>query len=140
MGLASSIGLGVALNKPDTRVVVIDGDGSLLLNLGSIVSVGHHSPDNMTHIVLDNGAYASCSREPTLSGTAQFDRMATLVGYEHVHSAKTREELAAAVAREPEDGPQLIHARIETGGQRHPARLLDLPYFKRAFTEYLASI
>ena len=57
MGLASSIGLGLALAKPNRHVVVIDGDGSLLMNMGSMATVFGQNPDNLTWIVIDNGAY-----------------------------------------------------------------------------------
>lgn len=64
MGLVSSIGLGLATAQPEKKVVVIDGDASLLMNLGSIVTIGNKQPINLLHIVLDNGVYASCSEEP----------------------------------------------------------------------------
>jgi len=57
MGLASSHGLGLALARPDRRVVVLDGDGSLLMNLGSLVTIANAAPANLYHFVSQNGSY-----------------------------------------------------------------------------------
>src|SRR5262245_50180506 len=57
MGLASSHGLGLALGRPDKRIVVLDGDGSLLMNLGSLVTMGAVAPKNLVHFVCNNGCY-----------------------------------------------------------------------------------
>ena len=65
MGLASSIGLGLALSKPDEDIVVIDGDGSLLMNMGSLVTIFATNPSNLTWIVIDNGAYGSTGNQDT---------------------------------------------------------------------------
>jgi len=65
MGLASSIGLGLALAKPDVRVIVLDGDGSLLMNLGSLATIGLLQPRNLAVIVMDNEEYATTGGQPT---------------------------------------------------------------------------
>src|SRR6478752_7476365 len=61
MGLASSMGLGIALAKPDRRVVVLDGDGSVLMNLGGLTTLARYRPRNLTHIVFDNESLLSVS-------------------------------------------------------------------------------
>src|ERR1051325_10949687 len=65
MGLASSLGLGLALAQPDLRVFVLDGDGSLLMNLGTLATIGLLQPPNLTLIVMDNEAYATTGGQPT---------------------------------------------------------------------------
>ena len=65
MGLASSIGLGIALARPDTHVIVLDGDGSLLMNLGSLATIGMLQPPNLTVVVMDNEAYATTGGQAT---------------------------------------------------------------------------
>src|SRR3954465_14265269 len=65
MGIASSIGLGLALARPDLRVIVLDGDGSLLMNLGSLATIGLVRPANLVLIVMDNEAYATTGGQPT---------------------------------------------------------------------------
>ncbi len=59
MGLASSIGLGLSLARPDRKVIVLDGDGALLMSLGSLASAAHQAPDNLLHLVFNNGTYDS---------------------------------------------------------------------------------
>jgi thiamine pyrophosphate-dependent acetolactate synthase large subunit-like protein len=59
MGLASSIGFGLAHNLPNRKIVVIDGDGNILMNLGSLATIGHFAPKNLVHFVLDNEMHAS---------------------------------------------------------------------------------
>jgi sulfopyruvate decarboxylase subunit beta len=65
MGLASSMGLGLALALPGQQVIVLDGDGSLLMNLGSLSTMAHYRPDNLLHIVFDNGSLLSTGGSPT---------------------------------------------------------------------------
>src|SRR6476469_2979945 len=70
MGMASSIGLGLALAKPDARVFVVDGDGALLMNLGSLATIGLLQPPNLVVVVMDNGAFATTGGQssPTAHG------------------------------------------------------------------------
>src|SRR3989344_9484901 len=86
MGLASSIGLGLAISCPNKRVVVVDGDASLLMNLGSIVTIGKRQPTNLLHIVIDNNAHGSCSEEKSMSSSAHLDKLALDVGYRYVQA------------------------------------------------------
>src|SRR5437870_7817229 len=69
MGLASSIGLGIALAQPDRPVVVIDGDGSVLMNLGGLTTLARYAPSNLTHIVFDNESLLSVGGFPTATST-----------------------------------------------------------------------
>src|SRR5499427_4324104 len=69
MGLASSMGLGIALAMPRHKVVVIDGDGSLLMNLGTLSTMARYRPGNLVHIVFDNGSLLSVGGFPTATST-----------------------------------------------------------------------
>jgi sulfopyruvate decarboxylase subunit beta len=69
MGLASSMGLGIALSRPDRRVVVLDGDGSVLMNLGGLTTLARYAPGNLTHIVFDNQSLLSVGGFPTATAT-----------------------------------------------------------------------
>jgi sulfopyruvate decarboxylase subunit beta len=69
MGLASSMGLGIALSQPDRRVVVLDGDGSVLMNLGGLTTLARYAPGNLTHIVFDNQSLLSVGGFPTATAT-----------------------------------------------------------------------
>ena len=83
MGLASSIGLGLALARPDKDVVVIDGDGSLLMNMGSLVTVFANNPRNLTWIVIDNGAYGSTGNQDTYAQVLDLAEIAKGVGFKN---------------------------------------------------------
>ncbi|MEK7622003.1 MAG: thiamine pyrophosphate-dependent enzyme [Patescibacteria group bacterium] len=136
MGLASSIGLGLAMVQPTRRVVVIDGDASLLMNLGSIVTIGNKQPKNLLHIVLDNGAYASCSEERSMSDTARLDTLASNVGYRHVRVVRDQVDLKCAIM-EFKQGPGFILAKIELGGRRDFRRPQELASIKNRFMLFL---
>ena len=83
MGLASSIGLGLALAKPSKNIVVIDGDGSLLMNMGSLVTVFANNPSNLTWIVIDNGAYGSTGNQDTYAQMIDLVDVAKGVGFKN---------------------------------------------------------
>lgn len=93
MGLASSIGLGVALAKPCTRVVIFDGDGALLMGLGNLSMIGGLAPRNLIHLVFDNEVFASTGRQPTYSASVPLDRMAAAAGYAVVLRAESPDQL-----------------------------------------------
>ena len=80
MGLASSIGLGLALSKPNRDVVVIDGDGALLMNMGSLVTINACNPRNLTWIVINNGAYGSTGNQETYAKDLNLAEIASSVG------------------------------------------------------------
>src|SRR5436190_24181118 len=69
MGLASSMGLGIALSMPEQRVIVLDGDGSLLMNLGTLSTLARYKPGNLLHIVFDNESLLSVGGFPTATST-----------------------------------------------------------------------
>ena len=69
MGLASSVGLGIALSKPQQRVVVLDGDGSVLMNLGGLTTLARYRPRNLTHVIFDNESLLSVGGFPTATAT-----------------------------------------------------------------------
>ena len=87
MGLASSHGLGLALGAPDKRVIVLDGDGSLLMNLGSLVTIGAQAPKNLVHFVANNGTYEANGGHPIPGrGNVDFAGFARSAGYKAVHA------------------------------------------------------
>lgn len=137
MGLASSVGLGVALSYSRKRVVIIDGDASILMNLGSMVTIGDKKPDNLLHIVIDNGAYGSCSEEKSMSGSANLDKIAYTVGYRRVWVVSSQEDLWRAILMFGE-GPEFILATISLGGRRDFTRPLKLVEVKNRFMLFLA--
>ncbi len=85
MGLGSSHGLGLALGRPDKRIVVLDGDGSLLMNLGSLVTIAAAAPKNLVHFVCQNGTYEANGGHPIPNPKVDFAGMARAAGYAHCH-------------------------------------------------------
>ena len=83
MGLASSIGLGLAMAKPNKDIVVIDGDGSLLMNMGSLVTTFANNPSNLTWIVIDNCAYGSTGNQDTYAQKIDLVKIAKSVGFKN---------------------------------------------------------
>ncbi len=97
MGCVGSFGLGLALSQPNKNIVVIDGDGSLLMRMGSLSTNGCYAPGNMVHILLDNNAYESTGGQSTVSHNVDFVSIAAACGYTksiHVHNL---EELKACL-------------------------------------------
>jgi phosphonopyruvate decarboxylase len=95
MGCVSSMGLGLALCKPNYDTVVIDGDGSLLMRMGSLATNGYYNPRNMIHILLDNHAHASTGGQMTVSHNVNFGEVASSCGYTRSIYVHTLDELHA---------------------------------------------
>jgi sulfopyruvate decarboxylase subunit beta len=85
MGLGPSHGLGLALGRPDRRIVVLDGDGSLLMNLGSLVTIAAAAPKNLVHFVCQNECYEANGSHPLPNPTVDFAGLARSAGYTQVH-------------------------------------------------------
>src|SRR5215510_7418525 len=84
MGSASTIGLGIALAQPERRVIVVDGDGSLLMQLGSLVTIAGAAPENFYHFVFENGVYATSGGQPLpAEGRLDFEMLARGAGFAH---------------------------------------------------------
>jgi thiamine pyrophosphate-dependent acetolactate synthase large subunit-like protein len=136
MGMACSIALGLAIARPDLKVWLLDGDGALLMNLGSLATEADYSPKNLVHIVWDNGIYQSTGGQPIPSGKkANIAEIARAAGFEKVarvdEISAFREAIDRAVA---EPGPWFIDAktmpsRITRKGfwskPRRPAQMCD---------------
>ena len=116
MGLASSIGLGLALAKPDEDVVVIDGDGSLLMNMGSLVTVFANNPRNLTWIVIDNGAYGSTGNQDTYAQVLDLVDVAKGVGFKNAFNF---EDISLKDVIESDDASFIVY-NTEAGNSTAP--------------------
>src|SRR5689334_19105836 len=97
MGLASSMGLGVALTRPELSVVVFDGDGSILMNLGGLTTLARYRPKNLVHVVFDNESLLSVGGFPTATSTgSDIAAMAKAAGIPRTASVQTIDEFVAA--------------------------------------------
>jgi thiamine pyrophosphate-dependent acetolactate synthase large subunit-like protein len=109
MGLLSSLGLGLALLTPEQRVVIIEGDGSALMSLGTLPLIAAESPTNLAHIILDNEAYESTGAQPSISAQVDLAEVARSCGYKHVTRLDDLEALQAAFpACLTRSGPSLL--------------------------------
>ncbi len=142
MGIASSIGLGIALVKPQLKVVVIDGDGSILMNLGSLANIGNLRPKNLIHIVIDNEAYNSCSGEPSISKTAKLHETAKIVGYKNVKKTQEKNifEKELKESLRGSNGSTFILIKSKKGGCRKLPRILELEMMTTKFKKFIQSI
>jgi len=142
MGLASSHALGLALGRPDKRVIVLDGDGSLLMNLGSLVTIGEAAPPNLYHFVCENGTYEANGGHPIPGrGNVDFAGFARSAGYRAVHAfsdLKNFEQQVGALLAEP--GPLFVDLKIVSSGpQERDYTRLHGPHVRKAFREALGA-
>ena len=129
MGLASSIGLGVALTRPAaaSATVVFDGDGNLLMNLGILPMVGARAPRRFVHCVFDNEVYGSTGNQRSAAAGVRLDAIAAAAGYASVAAAVTDEDVAACMATAlTTDGPHFILVKV-TPEQADVPRIAHTP-------------
>lgn len=136
-GLTSAIGLGFAINQPDIKTVIIEGDGSVLTNIGTLNVIGHFTPPNLLHIILDNKSYASCSGEQTF-GSEKIPQLAKIFGYRRTFSIQSRESVFRILdeLRFASVGPQMLHVRINNKGRRDFKRPLEMKSNSTRFRNY----
>jgi sulfopyruvate decarboxylase subunit beta len=142
MGLASSIGLGLATSLPGAKVVVLDGDGSVLMNLGTFATLARYKPANLVHIVFDNGSLLSTGGFPshTADGTTNLAAIARGAGVPHVDDVSTAYDFMEAAADAFERAAlSVIVARVDATGPDHYGMHFQLPenafLFKRWIRE-----
>lgn len=113
MGVAAAIGLGVALAKPAKKVVVFDGDGNVLMGMGTLATVGALKPKNFVHVVFDNELYGSTGNQPTYSRVVRLDQVAKAAGYVNVERVLEREDLVYEFKDMlDKDGPSLLLVKV----------------------------
>ncbi|MCR5541064.1 MAG: phosphonopyruvate decarboxylase [Ruminococcus sp.] len=112
MGHTSSIALGIALNKKDRKVWCIDGDGSMLMHMGSLAVIGSVKPENLVHIVINNSAHETVGGLPTAAGQADIIGIARACGYSRVFTADNFDDLDKALA-EARDGSGLTFIEVK---------------------------
>ncbi len=114
MGHCSSIALGVALNKPLTKVWCIDGDGALLMHMGSMAVIGANAPSNLVHIVLNNCAHETVGGMPTVAASANLVEIARACGYGHAKTVGTLNDLDKALS-EAKSSSTLTFIEVKCG-------------------------
>ena len=115
MGLASAIGTGLALAKPNRTIVVMDGDGNVLMNMGTLATIAAHQPKNLLHIVFDNEVYGSTGDQSTFSDRVQLDAVARACGYALVDRVVEQDALLETVEHMlTAHGPGFLLVKVST--------------------------
>ncbi len=137
MGTAAALGLGVALNKPNRKVAVFDGDGSILMRLGSLATVGYHKPANYVHVVLDNEMYASTGGQPSAAPAVCLSDVAIASGYRRAITVYGADSLSYYWNQfRHDEGPSLLHVKVKRIADKMPPRpTLSPPEIANRFAE-----
>ena len=133
MGLASSMGLGIALSRPELPVIVLDGDGSVLMNLGGLTTLARYRPPNLVHVIFDNESLLSVGGFPTATSTgSDLAAIAAAAGVPRTATVRTVEEFRAALveAQATRELATLV-AKVDAVGP--PTFLTDLPMLENRF-------
>ena len=133
MGLASSIGLGLALKNPKKRFFIFDGDGNILMNLGSLVTIGATKPKNLIHVVFDNSSHESTGGQPTISKKIQINSLAKILKYK-TYRTSTKKELENILYKIKKiDGPILILVKISKSNINSKRVAIDAVKIRQRF-------
>lgn len=136
MGVASAIGLGVALAKPEKKVVIFDGDGNVLMGMGTLATVGALKPSNFIHVVFDNEVYGSTGNQPTLSRTVRLDQVAKAAGYVNVERVREREDIVYEFKDMlSKDGPSMLLIKVNEFAEDVDRVMIDPQDITQRFKE-----
>lgn len=141
MGLASSIGLGLALHLPNETIVVLDGDGSVLMNLGTLATLARYRPPNLVHVIFDNGSLLSTGGfdSHTTSGITDLAGLARAAGVEHVAACDSVMAFGEAALEAFERKTlSVIVAKVAAVGPNHYGMDLHLPENAFRFKRWIA--
>ena len=136
MGMASSIGLGLAMARPDKKIIVLDGDGAILMNLSSLPTAARQAPDNLIHIIWDNEQLQITGGQPTHTNKgADLEAISKGSGFQHVITVSDMDSFKEALERVLNDpGPWVLVAKTDSSGA--PGRPPKSPVFlKNRFME-----
>ena len=124
MGLASSIGLGVALKNPRKSVFIFDGDGNVLMNLGSLTTIASQKPKNLIHVVFDNSVHESTGSQPTNTNFVSIEKIAKACNYNHTFTARTENNFEKILRKIKKlKGPIMIVVKIQQTNDKKSARV-----------------
>jgi thiamine pyrophosphate-dependent acetolactate synthase large subunit-like protein len=139
MGAAAMLGLGLALAQRERRVVVITGDGEMLMGLGSLATIAAQQPPNLSVVVLDNELYAETGMQPTHTARGiDLAGMAQAAGFTLASTVRTREELDASLAAiYTTSGPVFLAVKVSEKRYPMSIRLRDGAHIKNRFREHL---
>ena len=139
MGHASQIALGIAIAQPDRKVWCFDGDGAMIMHMGSLAIIGDKAPKNYVHVVFNNGAHDSVGGQPTVGLKIDLKAIANAVGYPHAFSVDNKADLSVILSEAKNlDGPILLEIKVRKGNRKDIGRPTTTPaYNKDLFMGYL---
>ena len=140
MGHASSIALGIALQKPERDVYCLDGDGAAIMHMGALAVIGDQCPRNFRHIIFNNGAHDSVGGQPTAGFRIDFPAIARACGYKAAFKAETGAEIEEKMSLlRGAEGPVLLEIRVRKGSRKDLGRPSVSPAEgKKAFMDFLS--
>jgi phosphonopyruvate decarboxylase len=116
MGCIGSIGLGIASQFKDRKVYVLDGDGALLMKMGTLATIGYYQPQNLVHVVFDNAQYESTGGQSTVSSKTDFAKLALACSYAAARSVTTLDEFREFIIDHRQlNGPVFCHVKVQPG-------------------------
>jgi len=139
MGCAQSIALGITLNKKNKKVFVFDGDGSVLMQMGALATIGYYSPENFYHIIFDNQAHDSTGGQLTCSSAICFDRVAQACNYKFVKIINDVKSIENSIIElKGKKGPSMLIIKVRRGSRKDLGRPTITPKeHKEKFMQYL---
>jgi len=139
MGHCSSIALGIAINAPHRKIICIDGDGSMLMHLGSLASISELKPDNFYHIIINNGVHDSVGGQDTTAKNIKISKLAASLGFNKSFKAKTKKKLELNIRSFlSEKGPSMLEIKTAPGSRANLGRPSIHPIInKKDFIKFL---
>lgn len=140
MGLAASFGAEIALQKPNKKVFIFDGDGALIMSAGVLSTIGYYAPKNLYHVVFDNESHESTGGQPTTSPTVDFAQLALANSYKGAKTVETKKELINTIRGiMKKEGPQMLIIKIRQGSRKDLGRPTTTPLKdKENFMKFLS--
>lgn len=126
MGHVSSIGLEIAIQRKDKKVYILDGDGSLIMHMGALSTLGYYQPNNLIHIIFDNQSHESTGGQPTTSSTMNFSGILLGCNYEIVKNVQSESELSKILLKKTR-GLQGLIVKTQVGSRVDLGRPSDTP-------------
>lgn len=141
MGHSSQIALGIALEHKEKQIYVIDGDGAVIMHMGSLAILGTDAPENFKHIIINNGAHDSVGGQPTTGFQINLPEIAKACGYKITLSAETPEQIESEFSRlKQSKGPALLEIRVNKGARKDLSRPATTPVEnKKSLMEFLSN-
>jgi len=138
MGCSASIANSIAINKQERKILIFDGDGAAIMQLGALATIGHYGPKNLIHIIFDNESYESTGNQSSVSSSIDFEKIALSCGYKTAFTIKAKKELSKIKSMLDEDGPVMVVLKVNQKSRKDLGRPNKTPIEnKQSFMDFL---